>query len=146
MARLADLLAFATKANAALAPVQRVVAELPEGTFQHARTLAESLPSEAERRAVAELDRSTRKLRQMVADDHMRTRQTIKVVQLALIRRRRLSGSRSECSGTRTRASRGKPIRRRGSRRGAVATRAGPSPESDLADSERPSPREGAAV
>ena len=56
-------------------------------------------------------------------------------------------GTFARCAGSRTRAraSRGRAARRRGSRR-VTATRAGPSSDSDLADSERPSSREAAAV
>jgi hypothetical protein len=61
----------------------------------------------------------SQKLRQTLAEGSRRIEQTIKVVQLAVIRGR-------VCSGGRTRAARGKPIRRRGSRR-TTATRAGPS-------------------
>jgi hypothetical protein len=128
VARQADVLAAMNKANAALAPLRRVVAALPEGTFEQVRTLAESLPSEAERRALAKLDRETQKLRQTMVEGRRQMRQTIKLGQLALIRTRRSGGSRSDCSGARTRAPRGKPVRRRGSRRGVAATRADPRP------------------
>jgi hypothetical protein len=64
-------------------------------------------------------------LRQMMVEGHRRTRQLVKLAQLALIRGR-VRGPRSSCSGARTRASRGRPVRLRGSRRGATATRAGP--------------------
>jgi hypothetical protein len=125
MARQADVLAALTKASAAVAPLQRVVAELPEGTFEHVRTMADSLPPEPVRRTAAELDEETRKLRQILGEHHRRTRQIIKAGQLAWIRAR-VRGPRSTCSGARTRASRGRPVRLRGSRRGVVATRAGP--------------------
>jgi hypothetical protein len=111
------------------------MAELPEGMFEQARTLADNLPAEPVRRTIAkqaeiaqptfELLAETQRLRQMMFEGHRRTRQMIKAGQLAWIRAR-VSGPRSSCSGARTRASRGRPVRLRGSRRGAVATRAGP--------------------
>ena len=142
MARPADVLALLTEANkpngafAQTAKLRRAVAELPEGVFEQARTLAENLPPEPMRRDAAELDRAarpvfeeTQKLRQMVAEHHKRMAQTIKAVEFAVIRGR-IRASRSECSGTRARAPRGRAVRRRGSRRGAVATRAGPDDSS----------------
>jgi hypothetical protein len=73
-------------------------------------------------------------VRQMMVEQHRRMRRDIEVVQLA-VTRGRLHRSLPGCSGGRTRASRGKPIRRRGSRRTAGATRAGPrSSDPDLGE------------
>ena len=122
------------KAAALTAKPRRVVAELPEGTFEHVRRMADNLPPEPVRRTIAEqaeitrpmfeLLTETRKLRQMIFENHRRMRRTIKLGQLAW--RARVSGSRSDCSGGRSRPPRGKPVRRRGSKRTTAATRAGP--------------------
>ena len=110
-----------------LEKVQHTVEALPEGAMDYARTLADNLPAEPVRRAFAELDAETRKIRQMVLENRKRMGQQIELAQLTWIRARRSGGLRSECSGARPRAPRRKPVRRRGSRRVTGATRAGPS-------------------
>jgi len=115
------------------------VAKTLELATQHSKALAQA------DEVVSELDRTglldqMRRMASMIEAARAQSARAVAEVRVAVCRGRRVR------PGVRPRASRGRSVRLRGSRRTTRATRAGPSGDPDLADSERPPSREGAAI
>jgi hypothetical protein len=134
VARPADVLAAVAKQNAFLAQQRALLdqAAKVQQTFAQARKLADAagkLPAKAQLDKAAALNKSATRITELIGPE--RAMQMAAQLRLyAVVTEARNAEPQThappKCGTARARASRGRPVRRRGSRRGAAATRAGP--------------------
>jgi hypothetical protein len=153
VALLADVLAAVTKANAELQKSRalREQAARLQQTFAQARKLTDAagkLPKQAQVDKLAALQESATKITEVVGPEQARQMAAQLRLYAAVTEARNAepqTHAPPKC-GTRARASRGRPVRRRGSRRGAVATPAGPRSDDPHQGDEPPGHRRAAVA
>jgi hypothetical protein len=148
VARPADVLAAVTRLNRQLQQTekQRALVEQfanVEATFEQARKVTDAtgkLPAKAQLDKAAELAKAATKIVELMGPENVRrlTEQMRRAEAAARARNVEPRRHAPPKCGTRARASRGRTVRRRGSRRTTAPTRAGPD---DGAGDPEPGPR-----